>query len=108
MKDGISLLTLKNISLTSYLNSIVLLSSHRALGHSLQVRTPAPEDFASRARSARGGDAGDLVDSLVEGRAILEKAKTMETKMRYQIDKLVRVAKEVQTPNATTDAPIGQ
>ncbi|KAG8871431.1 hypothetical protein FRB97_008702 [Tulasnella sp. 331] len=94
-KDGISLLTLKNNVLLSYLQSLTLLSAHRILGHTLVDRTAPAQAFSSTSRTARGSDAGDLVDSLVEGRAILEKAKTLENKMRYQIDKLVRMAKEI-------------
>lgn len=101
VKDGISLLTMKNHVLMSYLQSLVLLSTHRVLGHSLIDRKAPSETFASTSRGTRGGGAGDLVDSLVEGRAVLEKAKTMETKMRYQIDKLVRMAKEA--PNGTSN-----
>ncbi|KAG9001741.1 hypothetical protein FRB94_004561 [Tulasnella sp. JGI-2019a] len=97
-KDGISLLTLKNNILLSYLQSLTLLSAHRILGHTLVDRTSPSQPFSSTSRDARGSDAGDLVDSLVEGRTILEKAKTLEGKMRYQIDKLVRMAKE--TPNS--------
>ncbi|KAG8895883.1 hypothetical protein FRB99_000292 [Tulasnella sp. 403] len=78
----------------SYLQSLVLLSSHRILGHSLLDRSPPPESFASVSRTARGADAGDLVDSLVEGRLVLEKCRALESKLRYQIDKLVRIAKE--------------
>jgi len=32
------------------------------------------------------------VDSMVEGRVVLEKIKVLEGRMRYQIEKLVRVA----------------
>jgi len=45
-------------------------------------------------REARGGEAGDLVDAMVEGRVVLEKIKVLEGRMRYQIEKLVRVAEE--------------
>lgn len=94
VKDGISLLSMKNYTLMSYLQSLTLLSAHRLVGHSLLDRTSPFESFASSSRTARGSDAGDLVDSLVEGRAVLEKAKNLEVKMKYQIDKLVRMAKD--------------
>lgn len=100
LKDGISLLSMKNFTLMSYLHSLTLLSSHRVLGHSLLDRTPPSESFASSSRKARGSDAGDLVDSLVEGRAILEKTKNLEVKMKYQIDKLVRMAKDAPSHGA--------
>jgi U3 small nucleolar ribonucleoprotein protein LCP5 len=70
------------------------------LGHSLLDRSPPPQSFASISRHPRGSDAGDIVDSLVESRAVLEKVKTLESRMRYQIDKLVKLAQEA--PNATS------
>ena len=92
--DGISLLSLKNDVLLSYLQSIVLLSSHRILGHSLLERSPPSEPFGSAHREPRGSEAGDLVDSAVEARAILEKTKSLEARMKYQIQKLIRVAED--------------
>lgn len=94
MKDGISLLSVKSHLMLQYLQSLVLLSARKALGHSLTERTPPPEPFSSTTRSARGSGAGDRVDSMIEGRVVLEKIKVLESKMRYQIDKLVRVAEE--------------
>jgi len=94
-KDGISLLSLKHHLILSYLQSLVLVSSHRALGHTLHDRSPPPQPFSSADRDARGSGAGDLVDSMVEGRIVLEKIKVLEGRMRYQIEKLVRVAEEV-------------
>lgn len=107
VKDGISLLSMKNLTLMSYLHSLTLLSSHRVLGHSLLDRSPPSEPFASSSRKARGSDAGDLVDSLVEGRAILEKAKNLEVKMKYQIDRLVRMAKDAPPNGAGPSAISG-
>ncbi|KAG6854606.1 hypothetical protein C0991_004208 [Blastosporella zonata] len=49
---------------------------------------------AAQERHHRGIGAGDLVDSMVEGRVVLEKIRTLEARMRYQIEKLVRVAEE--------------
>ena len=94
-KDGISLLSLKHHLLLSYLQSLVLVSSHRALGHSLADRSPPAQTFSSASRDARGAKAGDLVDSMVEGRVVLEKIKVLEGRMKYQIEKLIRVAEEV-------------
>ncbi len=93
-EDGVSLLSLKHHLLLSYMQSLVLLHSHRVLGHSLTVRSPPPEPFNSRERGRRGANAGDLVDSMVEGRVVLEKIKLLEGKMRYQIEKLVQLAAE--------------
>lgn len=39
---------------------------------------------------------------MIEGRVVLEKAKVLEGRMRYQIDKLVRVAEEA--PDAANNA----
>lgn len=105
-KDGISLLSLKHHLLLSYIQSLVLLSSHRALGLSLdnndddndnRSRSPPSQPFSSIDRDARGSGPGDLVDSMIEGRIVLEKIKTLEGRMRYQIEKLVKVAEE-ETP----------
>ena len=94
MKDGISLLSLKHHLLLSYLQSLVLVSARRATGDSLGERTPPTSLFSTVDREARGSGAGDLVDSMIEGRIVLEKIKVLESRMRYQIEKLVRVAEE--------------
>ena len=81
----------------SYLQSATLLIAHRGLGHSLADHSPPSVPFASSSRSARGDRAGDLVDHMVENRLVLEKIKVLEGRMKYQIEKLVRVATEKQT-----------
>jgi U3 small nucleolar ribonucleoprotein protein LCP5 len=93
-RAGISLLSLKNHVMLSYIHSLALLSSHRVLGHSLLDRAAPSQPFGALERPARGDDAGDLVDTMVENRIILEKTKTLEARMKYQIDKLVRLAQE--------------
>ncbi|TFY72359.1 hypothetical protein EVG20_g670 [Dentipellis fragilis] len=93
-KDGISMLSLKHQMLLSYMQSLVLLNSHRVLGHTLDERTPPSAPFSAADRPARGSAPGDLVDTAVERRVVLEKIKVLEGRMRYQIDKLVRVADE--------------
>ncbi|CUA75010.1 putative protein C18B11,06 [Schizosaccharomyces pombe 972h-] [Rhizoctonia solani] len=93
-RAGISLLSLKNHVMLSYIHSLGLLSSQRVLGHSLLDRAPPSEPFGTLDRLARGSDAGDLVDTMVEDRIILEKTKTLEARMKYQIDKLVRLAQD--------------
>jgi U3 small nucleolar ribonucleoprotein protein LCP5 len=93
-RAGISLLSLKNHVMLSYIHSLALLSSHRVLGHSLLDRAPPSQSFGTMDRSARGCDAGDLVDTMVENRIVLEKAKALEVRMKYQIDKLVRLAQD--------------
>jgi U3 small nucleolar ribonucleoprotein protein LCP5 len=92
--NGISLISLKHHLLLSYMQSLVLLHSHRVLGHSLTIRSPPSEPFNSSGRDKRGADAGDLVDSMIESRLVLEKIKLLESKMRYQIEKLVQLAAE--------------
>jgi U3 small nucleolar ribonucleoprotein protein LCP5 len=76
----------------SYLHSLTLLSAQRVSGNSLKKRTPPTASFLDAAREARGADAGDLVDSLIEGRVVLEKSKGLEARMQYQIEKLMRSA----------------
>lgn len=93
-RAGISLLSLKNHVMLSYIQSLALLSSHRVLGHSLLDRTPPSQSFGALDRPARGADAGDLVDTMVEDRIVLEKTKALEARMKYQIDKLVRLAQD--------------
>lgn len=91
-KEGISLLSLKHNLLLLYLKSLSLISTRRAFGHHLSLRSPPSQEIGTLERSARGSGAGDLVDAMIEYRVILEKAKTLEARMRYQIDKLVRLA----------------
>jgi U3 small nucleolar ribonucleoprotein protein LCP5 len=76
------------------MQSLVLLHAHRVLGHSLSARSPPSIPFNSSERDKRGADAGDLVDSMIESRIVLEKIKLLESKMRYQIEKLVQFAAE--------------
>ncbi|KAG5646690.1 hypothetical protein DXG03_002680 [Asterophora parasitica] len=107
--DGISLLSLKHHILLSYLNSLVLVSSRRVIGHSLIGRSLPSHEFSAPDRLSRGNGAGDLVDSMVESRVVLEKIRTLETRMRYQIEKLVRVAEEPEkTSNPIDDGPPDQ
>lgn len=103
MKDGISLLSLKHHILLSYLQSLVLVSARRATGDSLTERTPVSSPFSAVDRDARGSGAGDLVDSMIEGRIVLEKIKVLESRMRYQIEKLVRVAEEASSGKDVAD-----
>lgn len=76
----------------SYLHSLTLLGAHRLVGHSLKERNLPSAPFSEAERETRGADAGDLVDALVQDRVVLEKIKAMETRMKYQIDKLLRMA----------------
>ncbi|KAG1790888.1 uncharacterized protein HD556DRAFT_667889 [Suillus plorans] len=106
MTHGISLLSLKHHLLLSYLQSLVLLSARRATGDSLTERTSNMSPFSTVDREARGSGAGDLVDSLIEGRVVLEKINVLESRMRYQIEKLVRVAEEVSSGKDVAEDPL--
>jgi U3 small nucleolar ribonucleoprotein protein LCP5 len=75
-----------------YLQSLVLLVARRAAGDTLENRSPASLPFSTTKRDARGSSVGDLVDSMIEGRVVFEKIKVLESRIRYQIEKLVRIA----------------
>ncbi|KAI0648292.1 hypothetical protein C8Q79DRAFT_906769 [Trametes meyenii] len=93
-RDGISLLSLKHQMMLSYLQSLSLITARRAIGHSLADRAPPNTLFSAKDRPARGSGAGDRVDATIEARVVLEKVKVLEGRMKYQIDKLVRIAEE--------------
>ena len=95
-KDGISLLSTKNFVMISYIHAVTLLSAQRVLGRSLDSRSLPHQSFGDRDREVRGHEGGDLVDSLSEGHVILDKVKALELRMRYQIEKLMRLAEEPQ------------
>jgi U3 small nucleolar ribonucleoprotein protein LCP5 len=97
-KDGISLLSTKSVVMISYIHAATLLSAQRVLGRSLHSRSLPHQSFGDRDREVRGNEGGDLVDSLSEGRVILDKVKALELRMRYQVEKLMRLAEE---PEAT-------
>lgn len=92
MTDGISLLSLKHHIFILYLRCLALVSTRRLLGHSLSERSPPSLSFSTPGREQRGSNTGDLVDSMIEGRLILEKIGTLENKLRYQIGKLAKAA----------------
>ncbi|KAI6129087.1 hypothetical protein EDD17DRAFT_1775628 [Pisolithus thermaeus] len=104
MMDGISLLSWKHHLMLSYIQSLVLLCARRAVGDPMEDRTPPSNPFSTTDRDSRGSGIGDLVDSMIEGRVVLEKIRVMESRMRYQIEKLVRVADE--SPEAVTEDPL--
>jgi U3 small nucleolar ribonucleoprotein protein LCP5 len=88
------------------MQSLLLLSAHRALGHTLAERAPPPSAFSDVTRAARGTDGGDVVDALVEGRVVLEKVRALEGRMRYQIEKLVRAASDANANASAVDDPL--
>ncbi|KAF8439886.1 hypothetical protein L210DRAFT_3612466 [Boletus edulis BED1] len=87
-RDGmISLLSLKHHLMLFYLQSLVLLVARRAAGDTLEDRTPASLSLSTAKRDARAwAGVGDLVDSMIEG--------LLENRIKYQIDKLVRIAND--------------
>ena len=103
MTTGISLLSLKHHLLLSYLRSLVLVSSGRALGNTLNSRSAPTQPFGKKDRDARGNQMGDVIHSMIENRTVLEKIHVLEAKMRYQIDKLVRIAEEPLQDTRLTD-----
>lgn len=106
VKDGISLLSLKHHTMLSYMRSLALVSSHRVLGHSLNNRTMPTQPFSTTTRTLRGNGAGDLVDSMIEGRVVLEKIGALESRMRYQIEKLLKIAEDSGKKDNMFDDPL--
>lgn len=82
--SGISLLSLKNHLLLSYMHNLVLLLLQRLHGRSLDGDHAATEN-GNTVRKA-------LVERLIQERIMLEKVKPLEVRLRYQIDKLVKKA----------------
>ncbi|KAF5358177.1 hypothetical protein D9756_001853 [Leucocoprinus leucothites] len=105
-KDGISLLSIKHHVLLSYLRSLALLSTRRMLGHTLTEREAPKLPFSCPDRDCRGSGAGDLVDAMIEGRTILEKTRALEGKLKYQIEKLVRLAREPEKAQVAVNDPL--
>lgn len=102
-ENGISLLSLKHHILLSYLQALTLVTAQRVLGSTLDARSPPAQPFSFQDRGSRGIHLGDLVDLMIENRIVLEKAELMESKMRYQITKLVRLTDESTRPETTVD-----
>lgn len=82
--SGISLLSLKNHLLLSYMHNMVLLLLQRLHGRSLVEGDYATESGNSVRKN--------LVERLIQERIMLEKMKPLEVRLRYQIDKLVKKA----------------
>jgi U3 small nucleolar ribonucleoprotein protein LCP5 len=89
------------------MHSLTLLLVQRVAGHSLKSHTPPSQPFSSSERDLRGVEAGDLVDALVEERLVLEKIQTLEKRMKYQINKYVRLAEDNSNANGATVANEG-
>ena len=82
--NGISLLSLKNNLLLSYMHNMTLLLLERLHGRSLVEGDSTTED-GNTVRKA-------LVERLIQERIMLEKIKPLEVRLRYQVDKLVKKA----------------
>lgn len=77
--NGISLLSLKNSILLSYMHNMTLLALCKLEGRSLEK-----DDQVRKI----------LVERLIRERVILEKIKPLEAKLKYQVDKLVKKAED--------------
>lgn len=110
--DGISLLETKNELLLSYLQNLAFsillktrVQSRRFRSHTSEEQDPeAHEEENDEERSLRN----EVTRNLVELRIYLEKGvRPLESKLRYQIDKLVSAANEAEVVSkaATTGKP---
>ncbi|WFC96595.1 hypothetical protein MBRA1_003256 [Malassezia brasiliensis] len=73
--DGLSLLTVKVDALLAYLHHMALLCAHRVSGKSLTDEVGT-----------------EYVERLVKLRLVLEKMRPMETRIKYQVEKLLQAA----------------
>jgi len=71
-EEGIGLLHLKNLQMSEYLSNLVYLALRKTHGKSISGE-PA-------------------IDRIVEQRTVLEKIRPMEKKLKYQVDKYIRLA----------------
>ena len=71
-EEGISLLHLKNLEMVEYMTQLVYLILKKSSGKSIQ-NDPA-------------------IDRIVQTRTVLEKIRPMEKKLKYQMDKFIRLA----------------
>lgn len=69
----------------------------------MEDRSPSRSPFSDPSREQRGSNAGDLVDTLVEGRIVLEKADALENRMRYQVEKLLKTAEQAEDTDLATN-----
>lgn len=81
--NGISLLSLKNNLLLSYMHNMTLLLLQRLHGRSL-----VEGNLTENGNTVRKA----LVERLIQERIMLEKIKPLEVRLRYQVDKLVKKA----------------
>lgn len=96
--EGMSLLALKNSSLLSYVNNLVLV----LLSHLERIGEDADAQKLETLKSK-------AVESSVQNRVILEKGiKPLEKKLTYQLDKMVRSYHRMEEDNAKMEAKISQ
>lgn len=88
--NGISLLSLKNSILLSYMHNMALLALCKLEGRSLEK-----DDQVRRV----------LVERLIRERVILEKIKPLEARLKYQVDKLVKKAEDADRIEAEGGRP---
>ncbi|GAA97877.1 uncharacterized protein L969DRAFT_52231 [Mixia osmundae IAM 14324] len=96
--DGISLLTAKNDLLLGYIQQLVFLHLHTSL---------AGQPLSNLSSSDKEG-ATDLVGNLIRTRLILEKIRPIESKLKYQMDKLIRKAHTAADTNGKSNDPADQ
>ena len=81
---GISFLSLKNMLMIEYLTNLMQVIYLKTTGQKIS---------------------GDLsIVRLAELRTVLEKTKSIELKLKYQIDKLLKIASNTNTGNLNSDA----
>lgn len=94
--EGMSLLSLKNNSLLSYINNLVLVLLCHLERINENANTEKLETLKTRA-----------VESTVQNRVTLEKGiKPLEKKLTYQLDKMVRSYHRMEEDNARMEAKI--
>ncbi|EST09632.1 Sas10/Utp3/C1D [Kalmanozyma brasiliensis GHG001] len=80
--DGISLLTVKNDAMLDYLHHVVAVCLSKISGRSL----------AGSSKNSVSEGPADVVQNLVKLRLMLEKLRPLESRLKYQTDKLLRAA----------------
>lgn len=94
--EGMSLLSLKNSSLLSYINNLVVV----ILAHLERINEDADTDKIEELKSK-------AVEGVVKQRVCLEKGvKPLEKKLTYQLDKMVRSYHRMEEDNAKMEAKI--
>jgi len=85
-REGISLLHLKNLQMVDYMTNLLYLMLKKSQGKSIS------------------GDGA--IERIVESRTVLEKMRPMEKKLKYQMDKFIRLADNSGNDAAIADDPL--